>query len=194
MDSLAHAHGFVRGLFYLTVLIWVLSEVRQARHVRRDATPKDRNSRVAVALGETSGWVLAINAPRWIPGATFATGSFVVVLGLVACWLGIALRQWSFRTLGYYFTFVVTTSSDQPVIDSGPYRFVRHPSYTGIVIAMAGIGLVFANFVSLFGAVTLTLAGLVVRIRVEERALHEALGSRYDDFARGRRRLIPFLW
>ena len=66
----------------------------------------------------------------------------VAWIGLVVFWFGIALRFWSFQALGRYFTFIVQTSADQPVITSGPYRFVRHPSYAAVLLMVMGVGLV----------------------------------------------------
>ena len=82
----------------------------------------------------------AIVVARNVPSTTMPSG--VAWVGLVLLlWGGVALRLWSFRTLGRYFTFTVQTSADQPVITDGPYRVVRHPSYAGILLAVMGIGL-----------------------------------------------------
>jgi protein-S-isoprenylcysteine O-methyltransferase Ste14 len=107
---------------------------------------------------------------------------------------GEAMRVWSKVTLGRYFTYAVMTSNDQPVITSGPYRFLRHPSYTGILLIAIGAGATWGNWLGL-GALTLTtLAGLSYRISVEERALLEELGDRYRTYADQHKRLIPFVW
>ncbi len=187
----SHTLGSVA--FYLTLAVWIGLEVRQAGKTRENATRTDRHSRVAVAIGEILGWSFAINGPRVAPGLTWS-GSAWVIVGLAVWWCGIALRAWSFQTLGRYFTFVVMTSEDQPVIEAGPYRWVRHPSYLAIELCMIGMSLTFSNALSLIGASVATLVGLIVRIRVEETALRAALGERYDDFCRSRRRLVPFVW
>lgn len=62
---------------------------------------------------------------------------------------GFAMRRWSEMTLGRYFTFTVMTSADQPVITNGPYRFVRHPGYSGVLLVVLGAGLVTGNWVGL---------------------------------------------
>jgi protein-S-isoprenylcysteine O-methyltransferase Ste14 len=86
------------------------------------------------------------------------------------------------------------TSADQPVITSGPYRFVRHPSYAGIVLVLTGIGITYGNWLSLAALALVPLIGFVYRIHVEEAALAATLGSRYTSYAAGRKRLIPFVW
>ena len=107
---------------------------------------------------------------------------------------GAALRVWSFHALGRYFTFTVKVSSDQPVISNGPYRVLRHPGYAGGLLAIAGIGLVNGNWVSLATIVLLWLGIIVWRIRVEERALLTALDGRYRAYAAQHKRLVPLVW
>ena len=68
-------------------------------------------------------------------------------------------------TLGRYFTFTVMTSADQPVVTSGPYRFVRHPGYTGVLLIVIGAGLVNSNWIGLGGWTLLILLPLLYRIR-----------------------------
>jgi protein-S-isoprenylcysteine O-methyltransferase Ste14 len=120
---------------------------------------------------------------------------------VVAGWCGLvlllaarALRQWSFRTLGRYFTFTVQTSSDQTVVATGPYRFVRHPSYTALLLAAAAGGLYVGNWLSLLALVAAVAAGLAYRITVEERALTTDVGPAYRDYAATHKRLVPFVW
>jgi protein-S-isoprenylcysteine O-methyltransferase Ste14 len=115
-------------------------------------------------------------------------------LGGVLAWLGLLVRWSSFVSLGKYFTVVLKTSEDQPVVQRGPYRFLRHPSYTGLLLVFAGLGLMLGNWVSAVGAVGLVLIALAYRIRVEERALIAAVGDRYQEFAASRARLIPYVW
>jgi protein-S-isoprenylcysteine O-methyltransferase Ste14 len=86
------------------------------------------------------------------------------------------------------------TSSDQPVITSGPYRWLRHPSYTGILLIAIGAGAAWGNWLGLGVLTLMTLVALVYRIRVEERALLEELGDSYRTYADLHRRLIPFIW
>ncbi len=114
--------------------------------------------------------------------------------GLGLLWAARALRQWSFWTLGRYFTFTVQTSSDQAVITSGPYRFVRHPAYSALLLAAAAGGLYVGNWLSLVALVAAVTAGLVYRITVEERALSNDVGAAYREYAATHKRLVPFVW
>jgi len=79
-------------------------------------------------------------------------------------------------------------------VTDGPYRYVRHPSYSGIALVLTGIALACDDVWSLVAVAVLGGAGLAVRIRAEERQLAEALGSEYERFAAGRKRLVPGVW
>ena len=114
-----------------------------------------------------------------------------VVAGLIMIVACIALRAWSIITLGRFFQYAIRVQSGHTVVTSGPYRFVRHPSYTGVMLGVAGFALASGDVWSLVAAAGLTAAALTVRIRVEERQLREALGPGYDEFAARRKRFIP---
>jgi protein-S-isoprenylcysteine O-methyltransferase Ste14 len=140
------------------------------------------------------GAVGAIVASRIAPEATIEPVGVAATVGLVLLWCGVALRFWSFRTLGRYFTFSVQTSHDQPVITSGPYRVIRHPSYAGVLLAVVGLGVFIGNWWSLVVLTVAVAFGVVYRIKVEERALLQELDDDYGEYAATHKRLIPFVW
>lgn len=145
---------------------------------------------VSVAVGVVAGLQLA----RWRGGSidVLRWPLFVVGLGLMA--VGVFVRQWAIRTLGRFFTVDVRVHSDQTVVDRGPYRWVRHPSYTGLILFFVGVGVALDNWASLLVLALLPTAGLLVRIHSEERALLAALGDDYRRYAARRRRLFPGIW
>jgi len=125
-----------------------------------------------------------------IPGARWP----LFVLGLALMCAGIALRQWAVVLLGRFFTVDVRVHAEQTVVERGPYRWLRHPSYTGMIVTFVGIGLALGNWAALALLVVVPTAGFVVRIRAEERALLDGLGEPYRRFAATRARLIPGVW
>src|SRR5207302_2017957 len=106
---------------------------------------------------------------------------------------GMAFRNWAVFTLGRFFTRVVQVVPGQTVVERGPYRWIRHPSYTGGLVAVLGIGVSMANLlpVVVIGAAHAVTYGY--RIRIEERALAESIGEPYREYMRRTKRLIPFL-
>jgi protein-S-isoprenylcysteine O-methyltransferase len=120
--------------------------------------------------------------------------SELYVAGSILFVLGIVLRWWSIIHLGCFFTVDVSIAAQHKVIDSGPYRFVRHPSYSGAVLAFLGFGLCLRNWISLLVLLLPIFAAFHWRIRVEERALGDALGEDYRAYARRTKRLVPFIY
>ena len=180
-------------LFGCTAFIWFFSEVRQALRRRSDATNSDLYSLMVVRLSIAVGVALAILAQR-VSTTGFLFSPVVFGVSVLLLWAGIGLRWWCFHTLGRYFTFSVMTSADQPVITSGPYGLLRHPSYAGILLALSGVSLTFGNWLSVAVLLACAAVGLINRIRVEERALSATLGPAYTNYANSRKRIIPFVW
>lgn len=177
----------------VTLGVWIALELRQSLHRRADATRQDRGSLWALRIWVAIGILLAALGAR-VGSASFPVSGAVLDMSFLLMWCGIGLRWWSFRTLGSYFTFAVMTSADQRVITTGPYRVLRHPSYLGLLLILAGIGLSYGNWLSLAALTIAPLAGFVYRIRVEEEALSKTLGAAYTTYAAGRKRLIPYVW
>ena len=184
------AHGLLLG----TAVIWVVLELRQGVNHRREGVKASWGSEIIFRLAVAAGALGAIVLSRVAPAAAIRLPVIAAWIGLGLLWCGIALRFWSFRTLGRYFTFIVQTSGDQPVITGGPYQVIRHPSYAGILLAVMGLGLFIGNWLSLASLTIAVACGLVFRIRVEERALLQNLGDDYRSYAATHKRLVPFIW
>lgn len=107
---------------------------------------------------------------------------------------GLALRFWAIRVLARFFTVDVNIQEGHELIRSGPYRLLRHPSYTGSLMTFLGFGLALGNVWSLLVLLAPVIFAFVWRMRVEERVLAEAFPMQYPDYARQTKRLIPFVW
>jgi protein-S-isoprenylcysteine O-methyltransferase len=117
-----------------------------------------------------------------------------IELGLLLMLVGIALRQWAIAVLGRFFSPRVRVLEEHRVVEAGPYRWVRHPSYTGLILTMAGAGLAGGSWEGLLTMLLLAALALGWRIRVEERFLLEQLGPAYAAYAARTKRLLPFLF
>ena len=109
-------------------------------------------------------------------------------------WLGLAIRVWAVAALGRAFRTTVEVDADQAVVSSGPSRWVRHPSYTGLLLIMAGFGLAVGNWLALAACLALPLPALLRRIQVEEAELTRVLGEPYRAYRTQTKRLVPGLW
>ena len=172
-------------VFWSVFYVWIGAELWLGWKMRPPAGSRsqDRGSTVA------TGMVLAASLP-----ATAIAGprAAIFVIGLVTMVAGMVLRWYSIFALGKSFTVDVATRPGQEVVATGPYRWIRHPSYTGGLLTVFGVLLCCANWLS-FLAFGIVIAGYAYRIRVEESALAEGLGDEYRDYMRRTRRLIPFV-
>jgi len=174
---------------------WFVFEIWHLARDRPEAVKADKGSRIVLGLSAAVGFDSAYFISPLATAAVMRNPGFAAWIGLGLFWCGIGLRVWSFQTLGRYFTFTVQTSADQPVIKTGPYRVVRHPSYAGVLLAAMGLSLLlFANWLALLFVTTALFVGLGYRIKVEERALVLQLGNSYSRYASSRKRLVPFVW
>jgi protein-S-isoprenylcysteine O-methyltransferase Ste14 len=185
----------MRILYELVVVLWLGSEViiGITRTAPFGARGQDRFSgQVLVAGVVLSVWTGIFVANR-VPAAAITTGAtFVFALGIALALAGIGFRWWSVLTLGRFFTTRVTTTAGQTVVEKGPYRYVRHPSYTGGLLTVLGVLLCSLNWLSL-ACFLIAVPGFLYRIRVEEGALESALGDSYRDYERRTKRLVPFV-
>lgn len=176
------------GLAYLVSEIGVTVFKRAKRRSARSADGGTlRLIWISIAVGST----LAILLPRWLPGGDFTLGRAgrTAMLGLFAG--GIALRWWAIVALGRFFTVDVAIHDDHELVRRGPFALVRHPSYSGALLALVALSLTFENVASVAGLVVPVTAALVYRIRVEERALAAAFGERWIAYCATTKRLIP---
>jgi len=98
----------------------------------------------------------------------------VFVLGIAVFVLGKGIKYWAIATLGSRWTFRVLVPPSSSLITHGPYRYVRHPNYVGVIGELVGLALVARAAISGVLSVVLFAALIVLRIRVEERALNDA--------------------
>lgn len=181
----------VVGLWYLLEVL----EMLQVRQRREGAIRPRQGSLVAIqSLSGVAGVTLLYTAPALFTGASFGSGPVDFGIGAALVVAGVVLRVACFWALGEYFTIRIQVSPDQPVIDRGPYKWLRHPSYAGMLLIAVGAGVLFGNWVGLLGLVVPLLLVQVWQIRVEETALVATLGQRYRMYARQHKRLIPLVW
>jgi protein-S-isoprenylcysteine O-methyltransferase len=167
-----------------------------SRRAKGNATKKDAGSltlfwtAIPIAMFLAYWAAVSLQQQRWQlpwPSGLAMIGDIMVITGLIFRW-------YSIIHLGRWFTVNVAIAADQPLIDDGPYRFLRHPSYTGALMALIGLGLAIGNTVSLAVIVLLTVPVFLHRIQVEERVLADAFGARWDAYRARTWRLLPGLY
>lgn len=122
------------------------------------------------------------------------SSSFMGVVGLVLLIGGLVLRVFAMKTLGKYYTRSIFTSEGQKLNDKGIYGYVRHPGYSGTILAGIGFGLAQMNIITVLLVIFLEAFTYVVRIPKEENVLSENFGQDYNDYMKKTKRLIPFIY
>jgi protein-S-isoprenylcysteine O-methyltransferase Ste14 len=197
LASVAVLHsGFDAGLYAAVVFAWLLSFLAEALIIRSAGSRStemraDRGSApvillsvfVSVAIANT----FAASGIALLPRSFFFAGLALMVAGM-------AFRLWAVGTLRSFFSYTVQIKKEHRVIESGPYKFVRHPAYAGSLLTIVGAGLALQSW-----AAVLLVAGVFAltfgyRISVEERALVGALGEEYTLYSKRVKRLIPYVF
>jgi len=144
---------------------------------------------ITIMIAVTAG----ILASSRMPGAAIGYRA-VFWTGCALFGLGLALRWYSIMYLGRFFTVNVAIHSRHEVIDTGPYRLIRHPSYAGALLAFLGLALCLANWWSLALIMLPILWAFGRRMSLEESALASALGAPYVKYMGRTKRLAPFIY
>ena len=165
------------------------------RAARRNGTRHDRGS-YAVLIGVLwIGLLLGFGIAAFLPwAAILVLRRPLFWLGIAGILVGVALRWYAIRVLGRFFTRDVATQMGQRVVQDGPYRFIRHPAYSGTLLTLLGIGLTLGNWLALLVVLIGGVIGHLYRVHVEEQALVAVLGAPYRAYMRRTCRFIPFVW
>jgi protein-S-isoprenylcysteine O-methyltransferase Ste14 len=190
------ASGLGLVLFDTAYFVWIASELFGAvlvpRLRRRGATrvKRDRGSGalviftilISIGLALAFGYGGVGVLPDWL----FYPGIFLMFLGVL-------VRQWAIAVLGRFFSLTVRVAEDHQVVAKGPYRLVRHPSYTGVLVTFIGLGLAVQSWGALLVLLGVFSLSYGYRMRVEEKTLLSELGQDYASYMKRTKRLIPHL-
>ena len=170
---------------------WVFS--RDRRVVKGDR--RDRGSFQAIIVLQNLGFLGAFIIPYVTSKGDIPVRSdvlFFTAIGML--WFGLLFRFWSVVTLGKFFRTTVVVQDDHRLITTGPYRYLRNPSYTGALFILLGVGLAQGNAFSLLSIMVGGLLAYIWRVRAEELALRERFGQIFDAYARRTWAVIPLIW
>jgi protein-S-isoprenylcysteine O-methyltransferase len=185
----------LRLALWIVVVLFPMSEIALGvfKRAGRGTVRDDRGSMRVLWQAIGIGVALAIGA-QWTSFGRMQVGSQILNLaGLVLVVGGLAIRWIAILTLGRLFTVNVAIHADHHVVQAGLYRYVRHPSYSGLLLAFLGLGLFYGSWLSLVLLMTPISFALANRIAREEQALLAALGQPYADYCARTKRLVPFV-
>lgn len=181
-------------LILISAAIWGISEAWIfSRDKGKLDYSKDKNSRKIILLFFSTGVIMAFLLRNY---AAFRIENIFVSYypGIFLMTIGIILRIWSVVTLGKYFRTAVMVQEDHKVITHGPYKLIRHPSYTGALLTDFGFGMILGNWLSAVVLLAMTFIALRFRIIVEEKELHSSLRKDYKEYMKYTKKLIPFIY
>jgi protein-S-isoprenylcysteine O-methyltransferase Ste14 len=176
------------------ILFWAVSAFSAKRDISQTAWKRFALLRITIAF-VIVGWLWATS--RWGKTANtninFAshTMGWLAVIGVVFCLAGIALAVWARVHLGRNWSSVPTLKEDHELITSGPYSVVRHPIYSGVMLAVLGSTLTSPVWLAAFVLVT---AMFIWRVRVEEALMTKQFPNQYPDYKKRTWALIPYVW
>lgn len=151
----------------------------------------DSFSVFAVFLCDNISWIISAGifliAFGTLPQILFYFGVAMMIFGFL-------LRQWSISKLGVFFSPTIRIIKKHKIITSGPYKYIRHPSYTGMLIFLLGMAIASRSFDSIFFGMAFPICGYLYRIRMEERSLTLHLGKSYVGYTKKTKMLIPFIF
>ena len=125
--------------------------------------------------------------------AVIADAIWLRSAGVLVYLLGLAWVCWAFLTLGKQHSGEVTIQKEHVLVTGGPYRWLRHPMYLGLIVFPLGAGLVFGSWIGM--ALPLLLIGVFAwRIGDEEKLMHQEFGERWEAYCQHTWRLIPYLY
>ena len=181
------------GAVWLIWLAYWLIAARDAKPTQRIEPAASRASHV-IPLG-IAAWMIA--SPRlpgaFLGGSVFAPSTAVGVIGVALVAGGLGFAAWARRWLGRNWSGIVTLKQDHELIRGGPYRYVRHPIYTGILLAFVGSAVARDEW---RGLVAIAVAALALwrKLRIEERWMIEQFGDAYRRFQAEVPALVPNLF
>jgi protein-S-isoprenylcysteine O-methyltransferase len=174
---------------------YLISEIRLAvRTARGTDDAVDRGTMRLVWILVATCYVIA-----WLPvildfGRLVGLGDWLTWVGVAIMISGIVFRRYVISVLGKFFTTTVQIQKDHELIKAGPYRYIRHPSYLGILIMTLGLGIALANWISLMLCIVLPIIGVMQRIQVEEKELEQHFGKQYQDYRKNTWRIVPHIY
>ena len=197
LDVIPLVFSWPYGLPFWIVYVWFfIPEMRifRAPTGTKARSAQDAGSIKVILIGGQLGGIAGFAAAFLLPGATILQDRLLVYwIGIVLFTAAEVLRRHCFKMLGKSFTGSVIVQPDQPIVERGAYKWVRHPSYSAAFLLYIGLGLALGNWMSVVIFNAFAIIVYSYRIIVEERALVATLGEPYRDYMRRTKRIIPFV-
>lgn len=185
-------------VFYAVIAVYIavnaIVDANMQRHAPNLKVNPSMSSKISTSLGGLT-LIIVILIALWLGYTEIGLlPDWAYILGLSLAFLGLAIIVWGKLTLGRNYSNQLLIFQGHELVQQGPYKFVRHPIYTGGLLAFVGLGLLVQSWVDL--VITLIMFGVVFeyRMSVEEKILISEFGDQYLSYSKRVRRLIPFVY
>jgi protein-S-isoprenylcysteine O-methyltransferase Ste14 len=198
MDALIFTSNYLYMLvFYAVLLVYFVGEFIGATIVlmrkRKGAAIAERNNMNSHSVLIVAWIVVFYTSYLTSSDGLLLLPSWVYYLGLGFVVFGLVFRQYAIAVLGRYFSTTIGIQESQKIVQAGPYRWIRHPSYSAILFVYLGIALAFQSPVAAVASVLIFAVAFGHRISIEENILTQQFGAEYTEYKKRTKRLIPFL-
>lgn len=172
------------------LLYWFISAIGVKRVAERQSRKNEFEYRLPTLIGGVlligQNWPSPLNAELW------NRTPLIDWIGVAACFLGLLIAIWARRTLAGNWSATVTFKQDHELIECGPYRYVRHPIYTGILLMCVGTAICKDRLAGLLGVAILSV-GFWIKLQQEEVLMRNHFPAEYPSYEKRVKRLIPFV-
>lgn len=189
----------MKNVFQVVFIFFIVSELLiwffTSFYNKRSSGKKeivDKNSYIILVSGVFSIIFLNVVSRKYI--SSLVSPVFIFWIGSICIVAGVFLRLYSVWTLGKFFTLSVQVTSEQKIIQTGPYKYLRHPSYSGSILSLMGISFSFRNIIGIILTVAIITIIYRYRIKVEEKILEKTFPDSYTEYKKNTKRIIPFIW
>lgn len=184
----------VRIIWLLIGVLWMVAEIRLVRKVAKncqDIVDGEQRSQGWLWLSVMGSISLALLFKNlaWLPiPMEYLSRQW---LAITLCAIGLGLRYWAVVNLGRFFSTHVLIQHQHQLITHGPYQWIRHPAYTGLLLALAGAGWAMGDFLALLLLIVIPFFAFKTRIAMEEKKLIKQFGQQYLVYLNKTYKLLP---
>lgn len=181
-------------ILYVIISIFILNFTQPALNKLETEENKESDNNTVIFIILATGFSIAIPIFDWAHMKEPQTDLTWLVPGVLLNIAGLAFRAWSIRILGRHFTATVQIKEDHRLIRTGPYKYLRHPSYTGALISTLSYSIILQSLPGVLFCIVLMGTAYYFRIRAEEKKLKDHFGDEYTEYSSHSYKLIPFIW
>lgn len=195
-DSYFETAAF-KDIFQIAFILYIMAETfifsftSKTNRENSQKKKRDKGSCLMIISGSIAVIIINILCRK---NNLFILPTWMFWIGIGSIITGIVLRIFSVVTLGKYFTVTVQVNSNQKIIQTGPYKYIRHPAYSGSILSLIGISLTFRSIIGVVGTLIIIAVIYGYRIRIEENILENYFKTSYPEYKKNTKRIIPFVW